>query len=830
MAEMTLRQAMDYAAQLHRAGRAAEAEGVYRQILNVDPRNSPALQMLARLYYETCRHAEAAETLRRVTAVEPNNADVLSNLGSVLAGMGRLDEAADALRKAVELRPNSAGTCGNLANILLAKGQVDDAIDAYRKALAVEPNAPEVVSNLGNALRQKGDIDGAIESFRRAVELRPEFVEARINLAHALKESGKLDEAVEGYRKALEVRPEMVDGYVALGNTLQKAGRDAEAIESYRRAISLRPDTAEAWYGMGGALKHKGETDHAIAAYREAVRIRPTYADAYSNLGIALNEKGLVAESIAAYQSAIKHLPQSAEAYNNLGITLRNAGRPDEAVVALKQALSIRPDYPEALNNIALAYEELGDVEASIASYQKALRLRPNFDYAQNNLANALKEAGRLDEAIATYREAAEYSTHPWVLGNLLFALHAHPDFGPAELYREHRKWNERFAKPLESLRKPHENDPSPDRRLRVGFVSPDLNQHPVGRFMMPLMQNLDRKQVEVFCYSDGRRVDWMAAEFERLADTWRKTLGMTDERVADLVRTDRIDILIDLTMHTKDSRLSVFAMKPAPVQATYLAYCGTTGVDAIDYRISDPYLDPPGTDERFYAEKTVRLPHSYWCYQAAPESGEVMPLPSATSGTITFGSLNVFSKVTPQAIATWGKILVNTPGSRMVLHSKEGTHRERALELFRQAGVEAGRVRFVPRISGRDYFNLYGEIDVGLDPFPYPGGTTTCDALYMGVPVVTLKDRTAVSRGGFSILSNLGLRELVAESVDQYVELACALARDQGRLANLRSTLRGRMQSSPLMDASAFARGFEGVLGEAWREWCDSATRPSRK
>ena len=825
---MTLQQALDLAQQHQRAGQAAQAQSIYQQILTVDARNIAALQLLARLYYETGQHPLAAEMLQRAITVDPNNPDFYSNLGSVLAGLGRVDDAVAAVRKAITLRPHSPETHGNLGNVLLAKGEITEAILAYRQALALKPAAPELMSNLGNALRKKGDLAGAIESYRRAVELRPDFIEAQINLGHALKEANRPTEAEDAYRRAIKARPQNPDGFIGLGHVLQETDRLDEALAAYRQALAFRSDAAEAWYGIGMAFKKKLDIDPAIDAFRNAVRIRPTYADAYSSLGIALYEKGAVDESIAAYQEAITHNPQYAEAHNNLGITLHAAGRMSEAVAALKHALSIRPNYAEALNNIGLAYEELGNPDEALASYRRAVAIKPDFAYGQNNLANCLKDTGRLDDAIAIYRSAADSSNHPWLLGNLLFALHAHPDYGPKELWEEHRKWGERFAKPLASSLA-HSNDRSPERRLKIGYVSPDFNEHPVGRFLLPLMLNHDHSKFEIFCYSDGRRKDWVAEALESAANVWRRTLGTSDEQMAELIRKDQIDILIDLTMHTKDSRLTVFARKPAPVQATYLAYCSTTGVDAIDYRLTDPFLDPPPegstptpeSSDAFYTEKSVRLPHTYWCYRAPPEAGEVGPSPVAQFGSITFGCLNSFSKVTPVAIATWGRILGSVSGSRLVLYCREGSHRHRVTELFQQAGVEPHRIQFSPRVSGEDYFKLYNQIDIALDPFPYPGGTTTCDALWMGVPVITLKGRTAVSRGGFSILSNIGLAELVGHSLDQYVQAAIELVADRARLIDLRTSLRSRMLISPLMDAPRFARDFEDALRMMWRAYC---------
>lgn len=824
MPELTLQKALELALQHHRAGRAADAEAVYNQVLAREPGNLSALQLLARLYYETGRHPQAAQALRRAIAVQPGNAELHSNLGSVLGGLGRLDEAEAAIRQSLALRPGSADTYGNLGNIQLARGAADDAINSYRRALTLKPDNPDVVSNLGNALRHKGDMPGALECYQRAASLRPGFVEAQTNVAHALKHLGRADEAIEAYRQALRLKPSGADVHVNLANALQDEGRLDEAIEVYRKALSLRPEPSDAWYGIGNVLKKQGRIDDAIDAFGNAVRVRPDYADAYSNLGICLYEKGENEAAIAAYTQAITHNPNFAQAFNNRGIVLHAVDRVPEAIANFRTSLSIMPDYPEAYNNMGLALEEQGSVDDAIASYRQSLALRPGFAHALNNLANALSETGQLEEAIGIYRQTGAGEGPAWLGSNLLFALHAHPDLSPGQLWDEHARWAARHETPLTATRQPHTNDPKPERRIRVGYVSPDFNQHPVGRFLLPLFLNRDRANVEVYCYSDSRRSDWVTDKLRGCADAWRNTLGLSDERVAEMVREDRIDLLIDLAMHARDNRLPVFARKPAPVQATYLAYAGTTGLRAVDYRITDPYLDPPSDDaDAYYSETSVRLPHTYWCYQppAVVPDKPVGPPPAGQAGTITFGCLNNFSKVNPRVIAAWGRIMSAVTDSRMILHCREGGHRHRVRQLFAQAGVEPHRVRLVPRAPGADYFLLYDQIDIALDPFPYPGGTTTCDALWMGVPVVSFAGATAVSRGGFSILSNVGHPELVARDVEGYVRIATELASDRARLAGLRAALREQMRASPLMDAPRFARDFEAALRDMWRRWC---------
>ena len=303
--------------------------------------------------------------------------------------------------------------------------------------------------------------------------------------------------------------------------------------------------------------------------------------------------------------------------------------------------------------------------------------------------------------------------------------------------------------------------------------------------------------------------------------DVWRPTLGLTDAEAAALVRQDRIDILIDLAMHTRHNRLLMFARKPAPVQATYLAYSGTTGLRAMDYRLTDPYLDPPGSDESLFSEKTLRLPHTFWCYQPPVHAPPVAPIPSLAAGHITFGSLNQFAKVTRYALAAWREILMRVPHSRLILYAAEGAHRRHVKDQFAAAGVDPTRVEFLNRVSTAQYFAQYNRIDVALDTFPYPGGTTTCDALWMGVPVVALPGATPISRGGLSVLANVGLPELAVNSIESYIDTAVALAHSSQRLAELRASMRARMLASPLMNAPQFARDVEAAYQTMWRAAC---------
>ena len=356
---------------------------------------------------------------------------------------------------------------------------------------------------------------------------------------------------------------------------------------------------------------------------------------------------------------------------------------------------------------------------------------------------------------------------------------------------------------------------------MRIGYVSPDFREHPVGRFLLPLLAHHNKASFEIFAYSNAIRSDGVTQKLQSHVDTWRDISTLSDAKAADQIRSDKIDILIDLTMHMAHNRLRLFALKPAPVQITWLAYCSSTGLDMMDFRISDPHLDPPGLDDSIYRERTIRLPETYWCYQPSITPLAITPLPALDRRQITFGCLNNFAKVSQPTLNTWIKLLHAVPASRLLLHAPPGEHRTLLAEKLRHAGINPDRLHFAGKVPIAAYFQLYDQIDIALDTFPYAGGTTTCDALWMGVPVTTLAGKTAVGRGGVSILSNLNLTELVAESEEQYVRIAADLANDLSRLSELRSTLRSRMDQSVLTDAARFAKGMEAAYRQAWSVRC---------
>jgi predicted O-linked N-acetylglucosamine transferase (SPINDLY family) len=616
-------------------------------------------------------------------------------------------------------------------------------------------------------------------------------IEQAFDLGLQNHKAGRLAEAEQIYRQILAHEPNHADALNFLGMISNQLGRREMGVELIRKAIALEPDRPGYHSNLGNVLGDLGQLDQAVAAYRKAIELDAGCAGDYYNLGNALLRQGQLDQAIAACRTAIQLDPHFAEAHNTLATALGDAGRPDEAITAYRRAIELNPGLAEAYNNLANALKDVGEWDQAIASYRTAMKLKPE--------------------------NAQAYS-------NLILGLHYHPGVDATAIAEEEGRWNHQHAEPLKHLRQPHGNKLVADRRLRVGYVSPDFCRHPIGRFMLPLLENHDRAAVEIFCYANVLRSDEMTERLRGNTDHWRMIRGVADQQVAQTVREDRIDILVDLAMHASANRLLVFARKPAPVQVTWLGYPGSTGMSSIDYRLSDAQLDPPGMDESIYSEQTIRLPGCFWCYD--PVGGQDVPinaLPALANGTVTFGCLSKFAKVNRPLLSLWASVLRQVKDSRLVLLANPGSHIQRTADEFSRQGIDPRRLEFIAWRSHREYLAQFHRIDLALDSLPYNGHTTTFDGLWMGVPTVSLTGKTAVGRAGLSILSGLGLPELVGDCDEAYVRIAVELAQDLPRLRDLRSTLRQRMERSPLMDGRLFAQNIEAAYREMWRRWCEA-------
>ncbi|HET6246366.1 MAG TPA: tetratricopeptide repeat protein [Tepidisphaeraceae bacterium] len=857
---MKTEQLFDAAFAQHQAGNLHEAQALYQAVLEAEPIHADALHLLGVLAFQVKALVLAEQLIQCAIDVKPS-AGYFGNLGLVLASTGKMGPAIAAYRRAVALRPEFAEAHNNLANALRQTGRLSEAIQAYRRAIAARPDFYEAHNNLGLSLSADGQWDDAIAAYRQAIVLQPNSAETRNNLGIALSRKGEWQKAIDCWREALSLRDDYAAVHNNLGNAFKHLGQNDHAVAALRMALQLNPALPEAHNNLGVIFLSRGHVDDAIAAYHAALAASPEFADAHFNLAIALHQSGELPQAIASCKRAIVFRPDWAEAHNNLGIWLGESAKLEEALAAFDAAIGVRPRYTDAhsnrgnvlrqmgmldaaidsyqraisqcpvhaqaWNNLGTVYKQLGRMDDAITAFGEALAIQPGLAEAHNNLGNVLKDQGQLDAALACYERAlALNSRDAAVDSNRVYSLHFHPAWTGEMILAEHQRWNFRHAEHLRGNIKPHENDRSPDRRLRIGYVAPDFRDHCQSFFTLPLLSNHDRGNFEIFCYADVAAPDAITERIRGHADGWRNIVGQSDARVAEMIRRDEIDILLDLTVHMSHNRLAVFARKPAPIQVTWLGYPGTSGLEAMDYRLSDPYLDPPGNDA-FYTEQTIRLPDSFWCYDPLCAEPAVNALPALSNGLITFGCLNNFCKINDGMTRLWAQVMRQTPRSRLLLLAPEGTARRRLLDILGDGGIDASRVEFSGRLSRQRYLELYHRIDIGLDTFPYNGHTTSLDSAWMGVPVVTRAGETAVSRGGFSQLWNLGLPELAADSNDGFVETAVELAGDVNRLCELRATLRGRLEQSPLMDASRFARNMEAAYRAMWGRWIGAAQTP---
>jgi len=640
-----------------------------------------------------------------------------------------------------------------------------------------------------------------------------------------LREAGRLVEAEKLYQKILAHQPDQPDALHGLGVLASQAGSYELAADWIGRAIAVNPKDAAYHCNLAVNFQALGRLDEATGEYRRAVELQPTIPDFHFNLGGSLIAQGKPDDAIASYTAALELRPQFADAHFCMANALRDLGRYDEAVTAYRMATQTRPNFPDAYNSLGCLLTDLRRLDEATAALTEAIHLRPDFAAAHSNLGNVLSDQGLLDLSLACDdRAIALQPLDARYHSNRVYSLTFHPAFDAAALLREQRRWDERHGRPPQEGIPPHTNDRSPNRRLRVGYVSPDFRAHAVGRNVLPLFREHDHQLVEVFCYSDVRKPDEITSQFRKHADVWRDIAALSHEQLADQVRLDQIDILVDLTLHMANNRLPAFARKPAPIQATFGGYPGGTGLRTMDYRLTDPYLDPPGLSDAHYVEQSLRLPHSFWCYDVASMSmglglePPVNPLPALSHGWITFGCLSNFCKINERVLTLWARVLNAVKDSRLIVLAPEGSHRQRTIDFLGREGIEPRRIEFVPGRPWVQYLEHYHRIDIGLDTFPYNGHTTSLEATRMGVPVVTKVGDTAVNRAGLSLYSNLGLTEWVAADDEEYVVIAQSLAANLPRLTALRAELRARMQASPLMDAPLFARSIESAYRAMWQ------------
>lgn len=741
------------------------------------------------VHHQAGRWSQAAGIYHKILKKEPENPDALHLLGVLSHQTGKNLTAVNLIHRAITLKPDLIGAYNNLGNIQREMGQLDQAILSYHKALIYKPDYAEAHYNLAIANKEQGNFEESVVHFRRAIELKPGIAEQHYNFANVLDHLGYSNEAIGHLKQAINIKPDYTDAQINLGVLMHKKGNFLSAIEIYQKILSCKPDCAEAYCNLGSIFTDLGKIEEAITAYRQAIKNNENLTEGYYNLGNALQMQGKLDEARCAYLQALAIRPDYSDAHNNLGNVLQAQGMLDAAEIHLKQAQILDPDNADTYNNLGNIYKHQSQLDEAIACYRKALKVKPEY-----------------------------FDAH----SNLLYALSSKPDCAHSEYLIEARRYGEKalaLAKPFRSWVTHNKNSAS--RRLRVGLVSGDLKSHPVGYFIESILGHLNREQFELVAYSTKNQEDELTARIKSHFSAWNLIARLSDEQAARKIHEDGIDILIDLAGHTAFNRLPLFAWKPAPVQVSWLGYFASTGLPGMDYLLADPVSVPESWRTEF-TEEICYLPDTRLCFTPPTEGDRaaISRLPAEQNGYITFGCFQTLSKLGDNVLSLWSRIMNVLPQTRLRLQNKQMScqkTREQFRDRLAQFGIAQERVSLLGHVSRSDYLTAHAEVDFILDTFPYPGGTTTCEALWMGVPTLTLAGETMLARQGASLLTAAGLSDWVANSADEYVARAVAFSQDLTRLSELRKHLREQIRSSPLFEANRFARNLEAALRRMW-------------
>lgn len=799
------------------------------RVLETQTGNADLLQARSTLQRRAGDTNGAVATAQMAVAFAGRDARSHLALGMALAQARAFEAAQTAFQTAVELDPEFADAWTNLGVVAKENRDLDAAEESYRRALALQPDDPIVHNNFGNLLLARGDVAGAMKAYERAVTLKPDYIDAKVNFALSKREAGDAEAALHDLQKINTDHPNEISVLNSLGNALRHAEQFEEARDVLEDAVALSPDHAEAHNNLGLVMTLLGEREIARSLFARAVDLRPDLPVLANNYGTLLLKMFLLEEAIDALGKAVALDPSYGDAWVNLGVAHFMCGHYDDAIAAYRKVISQQPDNAFAHYSLGVALIEQQDLEEGSAEIQIALDLNPDNVMALNTLGVALLDQHRVEEAFQAMNKAAEAETlsAPVYASNALFTSLYLPEISNDDIFKAHCAFGERFTSNAQDLSRPHTHLRNPDRKLKLAYMSPDFRGHSVAFFMEALLEKHDRSAFEIILYSNTTRTDTVTEAMRNAADVWVETAGLTDAALVDRIRHDRVDILVDLGGHTSGNRLVVCGYKPAPIQIEYLGYPDTSGVAAMDYRLTDERADPSGDSDPRCTEALVRLPHCFHCYRPNSKAPDPAVAPHIENGYVTFGSFNVLPKLNDLVVEAWARILSKVPKSRLYLKCKqlktEGV-RERVLGYFAAQGIDRTRIQmesFVPSVQ--EHLNQYAKIDLALDTFPYNGTTTTCEAMWMGVPVLTIEGYRHTGRVGLSLLHAVGLHEeFVVSSVEDYVSKAIAMGRAPARLAELRTRLRDSVARSPLRDEIGFTRTLEETYRELWKAWCN--------
>ncbi|MDR3514872.1 MAG: tetratricopeptide repeat protein [Azospirillaceae bacterium] len=738
--------------------------------------------------------------------------------------LGRLDEAGAAYQQLRRLRPDAAEAAHGPGIIALQRGDAAGAVFWFHRAIVLAPAIPAYWSNLGLALENLHDWPAAMRAYRALLALTPQTPDALCNLADIHRLRGMIDTAERIYRRALRLDPANRRALTNYAQMLATTHRAADALLPYRRLARLMPDAASAHHHLACALQEAGLRDAAEAEYHHAVACDPGHVEAWFQRARLRHGQRQPDETATLYRRCQTLAPRRAGIRYHIGLWAMEQGRPGIAVAAFRDAVTLDPAYAEAWNGLGLAGDTIGRLSIALPTLTRAVRLRPDMAIAHNNLGLALMHLGEPQSAQAAFDTAAALSPdHPGILSNQMMCHQYRPGVTAPLLREVHRAWHwQPVPPPVSRVMPPHRIDPQ--RRLEIGLVSADFTAHPIGFFCKPLLDFLDRTQARLTCYAVARNRGPIADDLRDLArargDRWVEAESLDADHLAARIADDGIDILIDLAGHTARNRLPVFARRAAPVQITWAGYVGTTGVATMDWLIADHFHVPPG-EEAAYGERILRLPGDYVCYAPPDYAPTVGPLPALATGVITFGGCHNPAKLNRPLLTLWRRVLDRVPNSRLLLAYKFLDDPLSRGQLYQGLGLGPDRMIIEGPQPHAGLLATYQRIDIALDSHPYSGGLTTFEALWMGVPVVTLTGSSFAGRHSTSHLHHAGLGSLVTTDPEAYIDRAAALAADLPALAALRARLRPQMAASPACDGPGHAAAFLGAMRHAWTDWC---------
>jgi len=707
-----------------------------------------------------------------------------------------------------------------------------EAEQIYRQILRNQPRDPDALLLLGLLLHETARSAEAVDAMKRAITAQPGRIEIHQTLVGVLVSLGRLTEAITEAREVVRLRPTAAESHYAVAQLLLQTGDHTAALPSAVRAAELNPRSPVFLLALARVQVGLEQTAAAMATLDRALLLEPQNADLLIDKAQLLQKGGQIQSAIVLYESALQRAPANLSALNNLGSCYVLSQRPRDAIKCFGAAAVRAPTSPVPRNNVGAALKELGLIDEAIGEFEKSIQIDPNYADAWCNIGGAYAMIAEPHRAIDAFRQALKIKPDFAGVGsNLLMSTLSPPDLSPQQVYDEHVAWAGRHVGGIVNPLAPAAFDCSPDRRLRIGYVSPDFREHSVRYFIEPVVTHHDRSQFEVHCFAAGQRRDEVTDRLAKLVDHWHPIADLSDRQLAEKIRGLQIDILIDLAGHTSENRLPAFAHRPAPVQVTYLGYPTTTGMTAIDCRLTDWICDPPGA-EAFYTEKLIRLPDAFFVYNDDAAKPFDPVLPADRNGCFTFGSFNSFTKFNDATLESWANILRQVPGSRLLIKAKpidNPSTKARLLKFFADQGISSDRLDLRSWVSLAEHTALLGSgIDLMLDTFPYNGHTTSCQSIWMGVPMVTRAGESFRSRVGKVIHENLGLADLVAQTSEQYEQIAVSLATDLTQLRELRPGLRDRLTKSALCNAADFTRNLEGAYHKMWRSYCDAGS--SRK